>query len=73
MKCPKCGAELMVRQTYKAGDDAVVRNLVCTGKLCAAVVVTQTSLVLVTVNPARGQGAYSLAKKLRGRKEAPRA
>ena len=61
MICPKCDSkDVYVSHTYSTGGGgASMQRRVC--ETCHAVLVTET--VIVGVNPRRGQGAYSLAKR----------
>lgn len=67
MRCPKCNhPKTYVENSYSAGESGSTQRRVC--ESCGAVLVCVTTLV--SVNPPRGQGAYSLAKKLRMKKPA---
>lgn len=59
MICPKCGSRAQVENTY-ATPAGTARRGVCTG--CGAVL-SEVSIVAF-VDPARGQGAQVLARRL---------
>jgi hypothetical protein len=62
VECPKCASELKVSNKFYAGPSANTRRLECTGVGCR-VVFTSVELI-VGENESRGQGAYSVARKL---------
>lgn len=61
MNCPRCDSKnVYVSHSYSTGNDgSCTQRRVCSD--CSAVITTTT--VIVNVNPKRGEGAYSLAKK----------
>ena len=67
MRCPECNSnKIYVENSYSAGKIGSTQRRVCTN--CGAVLVCMTTLV--SVNPPRGEGAYSLAKRMRTKKPA---
>lgn len=67
MNCPKCSKPMKVTHSYTAGATARTQRLECVH--CGTVAVAQAMIVLL--NPGYGQGAESLAKRLR--KKSPAA
>lgn len=64
MKCPKCGSRnVYVKMTYSAGTAGNVQTRKCED--CGATMTTQT--VVLSIEPKRGEGAYSVAKQLRSK------
>lgn len=61
MQCPKCGHRLRVVNSYRAGNHGQTQRLCCDKCHIDATVV----VLLVTVEPVRGQGAASIANKMR--------
>jgi len=65
MRCPKCReADLQVSHTYPIDESLKVRRLECPN--CGAVATAQT-VTTVTIDPPHGQGAFSVAGRLRRR------
>lgn len=62
MKCPKCkSSKIYVENTYSAGDAGYTQRRVCNN--CGAVLTFVSAMV--NVDPAKGEGAFSLAKKMK--------
>lgn len=59
MICPRCGSRMVVTNTYACGEAGSFQSIKCTG--CKARGVSQT--VLVTLDPAWGDGAAARARK----------
>jgi transcriptional regulator NrdR family protein len=67
MKCPKCDSKnVYVINAYSAGPAGTVQRRKCAD--CGATITTQ--VVVLSIEPKRGEGAYSVAKRLRA--ERPR-
>lgn len=64
MKCPNCESRLKVTNSYQAGNAGITQRLFCEECLTTVSAVT----VLVQVNPNYGQGAKSLAHKIKNGK-----
>lgn len=69
MKCPECGGgNIYVANTYSGGAEGGTQRRVCDD--CGAVLVCVTRLI--EVNPPRGRGASSLAKRMKKASEEAR-
>ena len=66
MKCPKCGAPLRVTHSY-AVPEGQTQRMVCDA--CKTICTTQK--MIVAVDPRYGQGAASLAERLRRKNRRP--
>lgn len=62
MNCPKCESKLKVTHSYKAGDKAGTQRLECTNPKCG--IVATCTVMMENINPAYGEGASALAKKI---------
>lgn len=61
MNCPKCNSQnTTVTNSYKT-DGGTVQRRICNDCMC----VFTTQVLILNVDPPRGEGAYSLAKKVK--------
>lgn len=61
MDCPKCKVRLIIKQTFCAGGSAKTQRAEC--PKCAMIVTLITHIL--NVQPEKGFGAHSVAKRIR--------
>lgn len=70
MKCPKCGKKLAATHLSSAGKIGETHRVQCVNPKCALVVTTVT--FMAAIDPPYGQGAASLAGKIKQSGKIPR-
>lgn len=64
MRCPKCNsAKMNVTNTYAVNETVKTQRWACGD--CGAKIVTKVVTTVEAINPRRGQGASTLAERLR--------
>lgn len=63
MKCPKCQSQLIVTNSVKAGEEALVQRRECSNTHCAIAVTTV--VMFVTIDPDYRNGYWSIARRLK--------
>lgn len=63
MNCPRCGKRMVIKQVFVAGRQSRTKKLAC----AACDLIVTCAEIILYVDPTYGDGAYSVAKRLRAR------